>query len=99
MIHMPSGAARRVDGHGLAADDRRLGGEKSALGLVDCARDAVEPRRDVDDRGASEALVAPASAALVEREVDLHLAAPVAEAPRRVGDRRGNLALARAARP
>ena len=36
--------AARVDRQRLPADDRRLGREQPALGLVDRARDAVEPR-------------------------------------------------------
>ena len=42
--------AARVDRQRLAADDRRLGRQQAALGLVDRARDAVEARRHVDDR-------------------------------------------------
>ena len=38
------GAPRGVDGHRLAADDRRLGREQPAGRLVDRARDAVEAR-------------------------------------------------------
>ena len=83
-IHEPSGAREGSTAHGLAADDRRLGGEEAAVGLVDRARDAVEAGRDVDDRRPAEALVAPPVGRLAQGEVDLHLAAAVAEAARRV---------------
>ena len=73
--------ARGVDRHRLAADDRRLGRQQPALGLVDGARDAVEPRRHVHDRRTREPLVAAPARQLAQREVDLHLAAAVAEAP------------------
>src|SRR5205085_4714712 len=43
------------------------------------ARDAVEARRQVDDRGLSEPLVAVPARRLGEGEVDLHLRAAVAE--------------------
>ena len=82
------GRARRVHRQRLADDDRRLGRQQPALGLVDRARDAVEARRDVDDRGAREALVAVPARRLGEREVDLHLRAAEAEAPAGFRDRR-----------
>ena len=72
--------ARGVHRQRLAEHDRRLGGQQAALGLVDGARDAVEPGRDVHDRGAAEALVALPGDRLRERQVDLHLGAAVAEA-------------------
>ena len=92
------GRARRVDGAGLPDDDRRLGGEQAAIGLVHRARDSVETRGDVDDRRLAERL-APTAAPprrLVEREVDLHPGAAVAEPPRGVGDLRRGVAVARA---
>ena len=49
-IPLPVGRPARIDRQRLAADDRRLGRQQPALGLVDRARDAVEPGRDVDDR-------------------------------------------------
>ena len=52
------GSARGIDRGRLTADDRRLGGEQAALGLVDGAGDAVEPGRHVDDRRPRETLVA-----------------------------------------
>src|SRR5262249_38076306 len=66
------GCARRVEGTRLAADDRRLGGEEAALRLVDGARDAVETRGDVHDRGAGELRCAWAFPAgqLVEGDMD-----------------------------
>ena len=72
------GRARRVDGHGLADRDRRLGREEAAVGLVDGARDAVEPGRQVDDRRAEQALVPLPVGPLGERVVDLHARAPEA---------------------
>ena len=88
MIDLPSGARDGIERDRLPADDRRLGGEQPALGLVDGARDTVETRRHVDDRAAGEPLGLGAAPArrLVEREVDLHLGAAVAESRRRVGD-------------
>src|SRR4029077_226404 len=75
------GCTRRVEGTGLAADDRRLDREQTALRLVHRARDAVQTGCDVDDRRARElgrARALPAGQ-LLERQMDLHLAAPVAE--------------------
>ena len=46
----PSGRAARVDRERLPDDDRRLGRQQPALGLVHRPRDAVEPGREVDDR-------------------------------------------------
>ena len=74
--------ARGVDGHRLAERDRRLGREQAAVGLVDRARDAVEPGGEVEERHACEPLVAPPARQLVHGDVDLHLAAAVAEPPR-----------------
>src|SRR6476661_3266670 len=82
---------RGVDSERLTDDDGRLGGEQSALGLVDGARDTVEAGRDVDDRGSREPLVAVPARWLGERVVDLHLRAAVAEAPCALGHRLGNL--------
>ena len=79
------GRARRVEAARLAAHDRRLGGQQTALRLVDRARDAVETGRHVDDGAACELgrPVALPARRRVEREVDLHLGAAVAEALRR----------------
>ena len=81
---LPVRRPRRVDRARLAGDDGRLGGEQPALGLVDRARDAVEPGGHVDDRGPREALRVGAFPArrLVEGEVDLHPGAAVAIALR-----------------
>ena len=78
--------ARRVDRQRLAADDRRLRRQQPALGLVDGARDAVEARCHVHDRRPRKPLVAVPAWALVHRDVDLHLAAAVAEAPGRIAN-------------
>ena len=81
---------------GWPDDDRRLGRQQAALGLVDGARDAVEARRDVHHRGAREPLGLGRGPLrqLVEREVDLHARAAVAEALRRLPDGRRRLVLA-----
>ena len=73
---MPAAVGRpaRVHRQRLADDDGRLGRQQPALGLVDGARDAVEPGREVDDRRLAEPLVALPARRLGEREVDLHLA-------------------------
>ena len=60
MIDLPSGARDGSSATGWPHDDRRLGREQSALGLVHCARDAVQPGRDVDDRAARRAARRPA---------------------------------------
>ena len=80
------GRAARVHRQRLPADDRRLGRQQAALGLVDRARDAVEAGRDVHDRRPREPLVALPARRLGEREVDLHLGAAVAEPPPGRGD-------------
>src|SRR6185436_21087015 len=75
-IRRPGG----IDGARLAGDDRGLGGEEAALGLVDGTRDAVEPRGDVDDRSPRQAVGVRARPPrrLVHRDVDLHPRTPVA---------------------
>ncbi len=88
------GRARGIDGHRLTEDDRRLGREQAAVGLVDRARDAVEAGCEVDDRRAGEPLVSAPARQLVHGDVDLHLAAAVAEAERLVADPRRRVGLA-----
>ena len=83
--------ARRVDRERLPGDDRRLGRQQPALGLVHGARDAVETRRHVDDRGSRESLVSVPARRLGERVVDLHLGPAVAEAARTVAHRAGHV--------
>ena len=85
--------AALVHRQGLAADDRRLGRQQPPLRLVHRARDAVEPRRDVNDRRPAEALVAVPPRGLGEREVDLHLRSPVPEPPCGLGHGRRHLGL------
>ena len=79
----PLGRARAVHRRRLPDDHRRLGRQEPALGLVDRARDAVEARCEVDQRGPAEPLVPLPARRIREREVDLHLRAPVAVAARR----------------
>ena len=86
--------ARGVDGHRLAERDRRLGRKQAAVGLVDGARDAVEAGGEVEERRACEALVAAPARQLVHGDVDLHLAAAVAEAQRPLANPGGCVALA-----
>ena len=74
------GGPGRVDGQRLADHDRGLRRQEPAVRLVDGARDTVEPRRQVHDRGLREPFVAFPARWLGEREVDLHLGAAVAKA-------------------
>ncbi len=87
------GRPRRVERERLPERDRRLGREQAAVGLVDRARDAVEPGSEVEQRHPREPLVAAPARPLVQREVDLHLAAPVAEATRGIAHARRRVAL------
>ena len=84
---------RWVDRERLAAHDRRLRGEESALGLVHRARDAVEARREVNDRRAGEPVVAVPVSRLGHRDVDLHRATAVAIALGRARDLRRNVSV------
>ena len=84
---LPSGARLGSIVSGCPHDDRRLGRQQAALGLVDGARDAVEAGRHVHDGRLREPLVAVPARRLGEREVDLHLGPAVAEAAARRGDR------------
>ena len=88
--------AAEVDRAGLTDDDRGLRRQQAAIGLVDRARDAVEARRDVHHGRAREALRLGRGPLrqLVEREVDLHAGAAVAEVLRRLPDGRRRLVLA-----
>src|SRR5580765_1696001 len=74
------GSATVVDRQRLADDHRRFGGQKASLGLVDRPRHTGEPGREVNDRGACEAVVAVPTRWLREREVNLHLGAAETEA-------------------
>ena len=94
ITHEPSGARDGIDGHRLTEDDRRLGREQAAVCLVDRARDSVEAGCEVDDRRAGEPLVAVPARQLVHGDVDLHLAAAVAEAERLVANPRRRVGLA-----
>ena len=76
--------ARLVHRQRLPDDDRRLRRQQAALGLVHRPRDAVQAGRQMDDRRRAEPLVAVPLRRLAEREVDLHLRPPVAEALRLV---------------
>src|SRR5207247_7663561 len=73
------GRAAGIHGQRLADDNGRLGRQQTALRFVDGARDAVEPRRQVNQRRPAEAFVALPARRLGQREVDLHLGAPVTE--------------------
>ena len=83
------GSARRVDGHRLPECDRGFGRKEAAISLVDGPRNPVEAGREVEQRRACEPLVALPTRQLVHRDVDLHLAAAVAEAPRRIAHAAG----------
>ena len=90
MTDLPSGARPESTAQGWPDDDRGLGRQQAALGLVDRARDAVEAGRDVHDGRAREALGLGRGPLrqLVEREVDLHARAAVAEGLRGLPGRR-----------
>ena len=92
----PSGARDGSSAAGWPQTIVASAGSKPALRLVDRARDAVEARRDVDDRAAPEPLgLRPLPARrLVEREMDLHLGAAVAESRRSLGDAGGHVGVA-----
>ena len=77
---MPCGSASVVDRQRLADDHRGFGGQQTSLGLVDRPRHTVEPGREVNDRGAAEAVVAVPARRLRECEVNLHLGAAETEA-------------------
>jgi hypothetical protein len=73
--------ARLVHRHRLTDDNGRLCGKQATVGLVHGSRDAVEARRQVQNRGLPEALVADPLWTLRERHVDLHPGPPEPEAP------------------
>src|SRR5439155_20187715 len=80
------GCARGIDRQRLADDDRCLGRQETAFRLVDGTRDAVEPRRDVNDRGARETFIANPAWRFRQRVVDLHFGATEPESLPRLGD-------------
>ena len=88
--------ASRIDGGGLADDDRRLGRQQTALCLVDGARDAVQAGRHMQQGRARESLGLGRGPLRqrVQREVDLHARTAVAIGLRRLPVGRRHLALA-----
>ena len=82
---------RRIHRQRLADDDGRLHRQEPTVGLVHRPRDAVEPRRQVDDRRACEAVVSLPPRPLRQREMDLHVGAPVPEPPAALAEGRRRL--------
>ena len=90
----PARATDRRPSAGRARSSTRPGSRPRSASLT-APRDAVEAGREVQQRRAREPLVAAPARRLVHRDVDLHLAAAVAEAARR---RRGRRSVRRSLR-